>query len=85
MSRTGEQRLTDSVTPGTLLAPGKDCLRIACGDGHEVLEITRAQLPGAKPLSVKDLLNSRAARFPEGLVLGADHAPDTDSQTETSA
>ena len=85
MSRTGEQRLADFVPPGTLLAPGNDCLRIACGDGRQVLEITRAQLPGAKPLSVKDLLNSRAARFPEGLVLGADHAPDSDSQTETSA
>ncbi|WP_158774768.1 methionyl-tRNA formyltransferase [Cobetia sp. L2A1] len=81
MSRTSEQRLDIAVTPGTLLAPSNDCLRIACGDGHEVLEITRAQLPGAKPLSVKDLLNSRAARFPEGLVLGASHTPDT----ETSA
>ena len=45
----------------------------------------RTHRVGTKPLSVKDLLNSRAARFPEGLVLGADHAPDTDSQTETSA
>ncbi|TVU68124.1 MULTISPECIES: methionyl-tRNA formyltransferase [Cobetia] len=85
LSRTGGQRLDTAVTPGVLLAPGNDCLRIACGDGHEVLEITRAQLPGAKPLAVKDLLNSRAARFPEGLALGASHSPDTDSQTETSA
>ncbi|WP_087719977.1 methionyl-tRNA formyltransferase [Salinicola salarius] len=57
--------------PGTLLAHDADALRIACGpQGDEVLRVTRAQLPGGKPLAVRDLLNSRAERVRPGLRLG---------------
>lgn len=59
------------VAPGTLLQSAPDALRIACGhDGTQVVRITRAQLPGGKPLAVRDLLNARGERFPEGLRLG---------------
>ncbi|GAB2792475.1 methionyl-tRNA formyltransferase [Halomonas shantousis] len=59
------------AAPGTLLAHDNDALRIACGiKGDEVLRVTRAQLPGGKPLTGRDLLNSRAERVRPGLRLG---------------
>ncbi|HET8791242.1 MAG TPA: methionyl-tRNA formyltransferase [Modicisalibacter sp.] len=62
---------TPSARPGELLEPMHDALRIACGpDGRDVLRVTRAQLPGGKPLAVHDLLNSRAERFTPGTCLG---------------
>ncbi|NIC05793.1 methionyl-tRNA formyltransferase [Billgrantia bachuensis] len=60
-----------SASPGTLLAPDADALRIACGlRGDEVLRITRAQLPGGKPLAARDLLNARDERLRPGRRLG---------------
>ena len=57
--------------PGTLLEHGPDALRIACGaQGTEVLQVTRAQLPGGKPLPVRDLLNARSETLAPGLLLG---------------
>lgn len=57
--------------PGTLLTAAQDALRIACGpQGEEVLRITRAQLPGGKPLAMRDLLNSRTDKFIPGTRLG---------------
>jgi methionyl-tRNA formyltransferase len=57
--------------PGTLREAANGALRIACGaQGDEVLRVTRAQLPGGKPLAVADLLRARADRFPPGLRLG---------------
>ena len=41
----GEQRLAALVPPGTLLATGNDCLRIVCGDGHQVLDLARENKP----------------------------------------
>lgn len=63
---------SDTATaPGTLLESAPDALRIACGpDGTQVLRITRAQLPGGKPLAVLDLLNARGERFAPGQQLG---------------
>ncbi|QEA37812.1 methionyl-tRNA formyltransferase [Pistricoccus aurantiacus] len=63
----------DSATaPGTLLPTSGQALRIACGArGDEVLNVTRAQLPGGKPLAARDLLNSRRERFTAGKRLGA--------------
>ncbi|PMR71272.1 methionyl-tRNA formyltransferase [Halomonas heilongjiangensis] len=59
------------ATPGTLLVQDGGALRIACGErGDQVLRVTRAQLPGGKPLAVHELLKARAERFPPGLVLG---------------
>ncbi|WP_275286000.1 methionyl-tRNA formyltransferase [Halomonas elongata] len=57
-----------SVTPGTLLEPADDALRVACGDG--VLRVTRAQLPGGKPLDIAELLRARVDRFTVGTRLG---------------
>ncbi|SFH29955.1 methionyl-tRNA formyltransferase [Modicisalibacter xianhensis] len=70
---------TGSATlPGTLLEPAGDALRIACGpDGTQVLRITQAQLPGGKPLTARDLLNSRAERFAPGTCLGHSRQEDT--------
>ncbi|WP_106475881.1 methionyl-tRNA formyltransferase [Phytohalomonas tamaricis] len=56
--------------PGTLLAPSHDALRIACTES--VLRVTQAQLPGGKPLAVRDLLNSKGERFAPGKHLGAE-------------
>ncbi|MDI5922411.1 methionyl-tRNA formyltransferase [Halomonas sp. LR5S13] len=59
------------MPPGTLLAHGADALRIACGEaGDQVLEVTRAQLPGGKPLAVSELLKARAERLAPGIRLG---------------
>lgn len=56
---------TDAA-PGTLLAAPKGELHIACGQG--ILSITQLQLPGGKPLAVRDVMNSRADRFQAGFV-----------------
>ncbi|WP_136248007.1 methionyl-tRNA formyltransferase [Halomonas borealis] len=59
------------AAPGTLLAGEDDALCIACGEqGDQVLRITRAQLPGGKPLDVRELLKARAERFAPGIRLG---------------
>ncbi len=61
----------DGAAPGTLLASDDDALRIACGErGDQVLRVTRAQLPGGKPLDVRELLKARAERFVPGSRLG---------------
>ena len=71
---SAEVKVNDGATihrPGELLEPAPDALRIACGPkGDDVLRVTRAQLPGGKPLAVRDLLNSRAERFTPGTCLG---------------
>lgn len=56
--------LDHGKVPGTLLAAPKGELHIACGTG--TLNITRLQLPGGKPLAVRDVMNSRADRFQAG-------------------
>ncbi|TDR51445.1 methionyl-tRNA formyltransferase [Halomonas ventosae] len=59
------------MPPGTLRAHGPDALRIACGEaGDQLLEVTRAQLPGGKPLAVSELLKARAERLAPGTRLG---------------
>lgn len=59
---------TGSGTPGEILAATKDGLVVACGE--QTLRLTRLQLPGGKPLSFADLLNSRRDKFASGKVLG---------------
>lgn len=60
-----QARDTDTTeAPGTLLEAPKGELHIACGTG--VLCVTRLQLPGGKPLAVRDVMNSRADRFQPG-------------------
>ncbi|WP_152477980.1 methionyl-tRNA formyltransferase [Halomonas sp. THAF12] len=61
----------EGAEPGTLLPHDDDALRIACGErGDRVLRVTRAQLPGGKPLDVRELLKARAERFAPGSRLG---------------
>ncbi|SDL36380.1 methionyl-tRNA formyltransferase [Modicisalibacter muralis] len=77
LAETRTNGATAEHRPGTLLDPTPDALRIACGpEGRDVLHVTRAQLPGGKPLAVRDLLNSRAARFTPGTCLGDTHQED---------
>lgn len=42
--------------PGTVAAAGRDGVRVACGEG--ALRLDRAQLPGRKPVSGRDLVNA---------------------------
>ncbi|WP_394390626.1 methionyl-tRNA formyltransferase [Shewanella woodyi] len=52
---------------GTIISAGKEGIEIATGDG--VLTLLNMQLPGKKPLSVADILNSRSEWFTPGTVL----------------
>ncbi|MBF8222722.1 methionyl-tRNA formyltransferase [Halomonas sp. 328] len=72
LAAVGERHAEDPETlPGTLLSADRDALRIACGaDGREVLAVSRAQLPGGKPLAARELLNAGKARFTPGMRLG---------------
>jgi methionyl-tRNA formyltransferase len=72
MAEVGERKDGEAPSPpGTLLAHDPDALRIACGEkGDQVLRVTRAQLPGGKPLAARELLKARAERLPPGLRLG---------------
>lgn len=56
------------VPPGTVLSADGSGIRIACGEG--VLRATQLQLPGARMLSARELLNGQAERFAPGTVLG---------------
>ncbi|WP_163577653.1 methionyl-tRNA formyltransferase [Halomonas faecis] len=78
MAEASAPRAGESAQPpGTLLAPDTDALRIACGTtGSEVLRVTRAQLPGGKPLPARDLLNARHASLAPGQPLGATSQED---------
>lgn len=53
------------AAPGTLLEAERSGLIVACADG--ALQITRAQVPGGKPLTVAELLNGQANRFRPGI------------------
>ncbi|WP_027349727.1 methionyl-tRNA formyltransferase [Halotalea alkalilenta] len=59
-----EPQSASQAAPGTLLESDGESLLIACASGQ--LRVLRAQLPGGKPLSLRELLNSRAERFLPG-------------------
>ncbi|WP_299007085.1 methionyl-tRNA formyltransferase [uncultured Shewanella sp.] len=67
---------TDSL-PGTIIKADKIGLHIATGEG--VLTLTHMQLPGKKPLSTADILNSKADWFTPNTVLSS---PVTNHATE---
>lgn len=50
------QAPTGDSSPGTVIALSADALTVACGEG--ALDIQRLQLPGGKPLAVRDWLNA---------------------------
>ena len=51
--------------PGSVVAQSKQGIDVVCGQG--LLRLKRVQLPGGKPLSAAEFLNSRSV---EGVVLG---------------
>jgi methionyl-tRNA formyltransferase len=57
-----------SGNPGTILETGKNGVLVACGEGSLCLQ--QIQLPGGKVLDTAAVLNSRAALFAVGSVLG---------------
>ena len=55
----------DHAAPGSVIASSKQGIDVACGEG--TLRLKRLQLPGGKPLSAAEFLNSRTL---DGVVLG---------------
>ena len=49
---------TVSAAPGTVIAESKQGIEIATGEG--VINISKLQVPGGKPLAVRDFLNGRS-------------------------
>jgi methionyl-tRNA formyltransferase len=47
----------EGTAPGTVLRATKDGIDVACGEG--VLRVLRLQVPGGKPLGVREFLNGR--------------------------
>ncbi len=58
----------DKGAPGEILGADKDGIQVATGSG--VLALTKLQLPGAKALSVADILNAKRDLFQPGALLG---------------
>ena len=50
-----------NAAPGTILEASQDGLFVACAEGQ--LCITRAQLPGGRPMTTTELLNGQQDRF----------------------
>ncbi len=73
-SQLGDQRVkiwmadaiesTNPAAPGTIIKADREGLVVTCGQG--ALRVSRAQLPGGKPLTIFDLLNSRAEAMAPG-------------------
>ncbi|ABV34647.1 methionyl-tRNA formyltransferase [Shewanella sediminis HAW-EB3] len=61
--------LSSDAPAGTIISAGKQGIDIATGDG--VLTLLNMQLPGKKPLSVGDILNSRGEWFTPGTLLNS--------------
>lgn len=52
------------AAPGTITQANNDGIDVACGEGN--LRLLDGQLPGGKPLSIKDLLNGHGTLFAPG-------------------
>lgn len=57
-----------AVNAGTIL-DNQDCLLVKCGD-HQAIKIKEMQLPGARKLDVKAILNSKRSHFAVGSRFG---------------
>ncbi len=55
--------------PGEIIKVTGEEITVACGQG--ALQLTELQLPGARAMSARDMLNARAERFALGTVLGS--------------
>ncbi|MEJ2360829.1 MAG: methionyl-tRNA formyltransferase [Gammaproteobacteria bacterium] len=53
-----------SAAPGTIVAASNEAIDVACGDGQ--LRLLDGQLPGGRPLAIKDLVNGHADLFRVG-------------------
>jgi methionyl-tRNA formyltransferase len=53
--------VSDDSPPGSIVQVTNDAIDVACGAGQ--LRLLDGQLPGGKPLAIKDLLNGHAALF----------------------
>ena len=55
--------------PGEIIAVEKDTILVACGADKQrgVLAITQMQLPGKKPLTIKEILNGKPDLFKAGM------------------
>jgi len=53
---------------GRILQADAEGIVVACGEG--AIRITELQLPGARAMSARDMLNARADRFSPGTMLG---------------
>jgi len=56
-------------SPGEIIAVTPDSLSVACGEG--ALSISMIQLPGKKPMTIRDVLNGRPDLFREGQLLSS--------------
>lgn len=65
----GIDNTVSSLSPGTIIDNAADSFSVSCGTGQ--LHISKLQLPGKKPVSVRDLLNSRPQLIAPGTSLGA--------------
>ena len=59
-----EELLKQSNRPGEIIEQKKESFTVACGEGN--LRISRIQMPGKKPVTVKDLKNARPELFAPG-------------------
>lgn len=55
--------------PGLITNSERNSFTVQCGQG--LLEVLAVQLPGKKPLPVRDVMNARPALFAQGRLLGA--------------
>lgn len=68
-ARSGKtDNMVSNLSPGTIIENGTDFFSVSCGSGQ--LQVTKLQLPGKKPVSVRDLLNSRPLLIAPGTSLG---------------
>ncbi len=66
------QSVQHAATPGTILASTAQGLDVACGEG--VLRLESIQLPGARALSVAQVLNAKQALFQPGAQFNKTHS-----------
>jgi methionyl-tRNA formyltransferase len=57
--------------PGTIIAASRSGIAVSCGGGE--LLISRLQLPGGKPVSAEEMLNSRSELFAVGQRFDQNH------------
>ncbi|MCI5105219.1 MAG: methionyl-tRNA formyltransferase [Pseudomonadales bacterium] len=62
-------KLLSKLSPGSLLLNQRDSFDVVCGES--ALRVHKVQLPGKKPVSVRDLLNANPPPLQDGMLLGS--------------